>query len=316
MDRAALLAKADLTTGMVGEFPELQGVMGREYALASGEPPAVAQAIADHYLPRGASDPVPTDDPGALVGIANRLDTLAGLFALGKPPTASADPFGLRRACLGVVHLVLGRGYRLSLRGAVDAALEGVGKKLGLAAGPLAEARAQVLEFFRGRLRALWADRARADVVEAVLAAGFDDLRQARARLDAFAQVVGAPDFTPLAIAFRRVTNIVEKQGRDVSAEPANPRLFQEPSETRLADAARAASTAVHRALAAEDAPAALAAARALKEPVDAFFDKVLVMTDDRPVRENRVRLLREVVQVFAPLADLSRIQAEAGGAS
>ena len=127
---------------------------------------------------------------------------------------------------------------------------------------------------------------------------------------------MGAPDFAPLAVAFKRVANIVEKQGKDVSAEPANPRLFQEPSETRLADAARAASTAVHRALAAEDAPAALAAARALKEPVDAFFDKVLVMTDDCPVRENRVRLLREVVQVFAPLADLSRIQAEAGGAS
>jgi glycyl-tRNA synthetase beta chain len=314
VDRAALLAKADLTTGMVGEFPELQGVMGREYALASGEPPAVAQAIADHYLPRGASDPVPADDPGALVGMADRLDTLAGLFALGKPPTASADPFGLRRACLGVVHLVLGRGYRLSLGEAVDQALDGVGKKLGLGAAQIAEARAQLLEFFRGRLRALWADRARADVVEAVLAAGFDDLRQARGRLDAFAQVVGAPDFTPLAIAFKRVANIVEKQGSDVSPEPADPRLFQEPSETALAQAARRASTEVHRALAAEDAPAALAAARRLKGPVDVFFDQVLVMTDDRPLRENRLRLLREVAQVFAPLADLSRIQAEAGG--
>ncbi len=314
VDRAALLAKADLTTGMVGEFPELQGVMGRVYALASGEPPAVAQAIADHYLPRGAADPVPADDPGALVGMADRLDTLSGLFALGKPPTASADPFGLRRACLGVVHLVLGRGYRLSLDEAVDHALEGVGKKLGLGAAPLAEAHALLLEFFRGRLKALWADRARADVVEAVLAAGFDDLHSARARLDAFAQVVGAPDFTPLAIAFKRVQNIVEKQGRDVAAQAADPRLFQEASETALADAARRASAEVHRALAADDAPAALAAARALKGPVDAFFDKVLVMTDDRPVRENRVRLLREVAQVFAPLADLSRIQAETGG--
>ena len=314
VDRAALLAKADLTTGMVGEFPELQGVMGREYALVSGEPPAVAQAIADHYLPRGSGDPVPADDPGALVGMADRLDTLAGLFALGKPPTASADPFGLRRACLGVVHLVLERGYRLSLGEAVDQALEGAGKKLGLGAAALAEARAQLNEFFRGRLRALWADRARADVVEAVLAAGFDDLRQARARLDAFAQVVGAPDFTPLAIAFKRVANILEKQGRDVSPEPADPRLFRESAETALAQAARQAATEVHRALAAEDAPAALAAARALKGPVDVFFDQVLVMTDDRALRENRVRLLREVAQVFAPLADLSRIQAETGG--
>jgi glycyl-tRNA synthetase beta chain len=314
VDRAALLAKADLTTGMVGEFPELQGVMGREYALASGEPPAVAQAIADHYLPRGASDPVPAEDPGALVGMADRLDTLAGLFVLGKPPTASADPFGLRRACLGVIHLVLGRGYRLSLGEAVDRALEGVGKKLGLGAAPLAEARAQLLEFFRGRLRALWADRARGDVVDAVLAAGFDDLRSARARLEAFAQVVGAPDFLPLAIAFRRVANIVEKQGRDISVQAPDPRLFREPSEAALAEASGRASEAVRRALAAEDAPAALAAARALKGPVDAFFDQVLVMTDDRALRQNRVRLLREVAQAFAPLADLSRIQVETGG--
>ena len=315
VDRAALLAKADLVTGMVGEFPELQGVMGREYALASGEPPAVAQAISEHYLPRGASDPLPADDPGALVGMADRLDTLAGLFALGKPPSAAADPFGLRRACLGVIHLVLGRGYRLSLGEAVDHALEGVGTEARRSERRSSPRRAQpqLLEFFRGRLKALWADRARADVVEAVLAAGFDDLHSARARLDAFAQVVGAPDFTPLAVAFKRVVNIVEKQGRDVSAQAADPRLFQEPSETALAEAAHRAAAEVHRALAADDAPAALAAARALKGPVDAFFDKVLVMTDDRPVRDNRVRLLREVAQVFAPLADLPRIQAETG---
>ena len=315
VDRAALLAKADLTTGMVGEFPELQGIMGREYALASGEPAAVAQAIADHYLPRGASDPVPADDPGALVGMADRLDTLAGLFALGKPPTASADPFGLRRACLGVIHLVLGRSYRLSLGEALGQALDAVGKKLGLGAAAVAEARGQLLEFFRGRLRALWADRARADVVEAVLAAGFDDLRSTRDRLEAFAEIVGAPDFLPLAIAFRRVANIVEKQGRDVTAQPADPALFQERSEKALAEAARRASAEVHRALAADQAPAALAAARALKAPVDAFFDEVLVMTDDRKLRDNRVRLLREVAAVFAPLADLSRIQVETGAA-
>ena len=132
VDRAALLAKADLTTGMVGEFPELQGVMGREYALASGEPPAVARAIADHYLRAGPRIRCPAEDPGALVGMADRLDTLAGLFALGSRPPPRRIRLGLRRACLGVVHLVLGRGYRLSLGRAVDAALEGVGKKLGL----------------------------------------------------------------------------------------------------------------------------------------------------------------------------------------
>jgi glycyl-tRNA synthetase beta chain len=315
VDRAALLAKADLTTGMVGEFPELQGIMGREYARASGEPEAVARAIADHYLPRGASDPVPEEDPGALVGLADRLDTLAGLFALGKPPTASTDPFALRRACLGVIRIVLGRGYRLSLAAAIDEALGQVGRKLGSSASALAEARAQLLEFFRGRLRALWAEEARADVVEAVLAAGFDDLRSTEARLQAFRRVVGAPDFLPLAIAFKRVANIVEKQGRDVQAEAVNPGLFQDASERSLYQSARNASEAVQAALDKEDAGAALAAARGLKGPVDVFFEKVLVMTDDRRLRENRVRLLREVALVFAPLADMSRIHTEAGGA-
>jgi glycyl-tRNA synthetase beta chain len=150
-------------------------------------------------------------------------------------------------------------------------------------------------------------------VVEAVLAAGFDDLRSTRGRLEAFAQVVGAADFVPMAIAFKRVANIVEKQGRDVAVEAVDARAFQDPSEKALSDAAGRAAAEVRRALDAEDAPRALAAARALKDPVDAFFEKVLVMTDDRKVRDNRVRLLREVAQVFAPLADMSRIQAEGG---
>ncbi len=314
VDRAALLAKADLTTGMVGEFPELQGVMGREYALASGEPSARSPRPSPTTTCRAAP---PTRCPPT-----TRAPWWAWRTAWTRSPGSSRSasrppPRPTRSGSAGPASAsstsCLGRGYRLSLGEAVDHALEGVGKKLGLGAAQLAEGRSLLLEFFRGRLKALWADRARADVVEAVLAAGFDDLHSARARLDAFAQVVGAPDFTPLAIAFKRVANIVEKQGRDVSAQAADPRLFQEPSETALAEAARRASAEVHRALAADDAPAALAAARALKGPVDAFFDKVLVMTDDRAVRDNRVRLLREVAQVFAPLADLSRIQAETG---
>jgi len=148
-----------------------------------------------------------------------------------------------------------------------------------------------------------------------VLAAGFDDLRSTEARLQAFRRVVGAPDFVPLAIAFKRVANIVEKQGRDVQAEAVNPGLFQDASEGALYQSARNASEAVQAALGKEDAGAALAAARGLKGPVDVFFEKVLVMTDDRRLRENRVRLLREVAQVFAPLADMSRIHTELGGA-
>ena len=315
VDRAALLAKADLTTGMVGEFPELQGIMGREYARASGEPEAVARAIADHYLPRGASDPVPDLSTGALVGLADRLDTLAGLFALGKPPTAS-DPFGLRRAAwrssdprAGVSPLARRGGRRRT--GRLAPTPTGIAAKLGLSGERAAAARSELLEFFRGRLRALWAEDARADVVEAVLAAGFDDLRSTRGRLEAFAQVVGAADF----VHGHRLQAGGQHRGsgRDVAVEAVDARAFQDATEKALAEAAGRAAAEVRRALDAEDAPRALAAARALKDPVDAFFEKVLVMTDDRKVRDNRVRLLREVAQVFAPLADMSRIQAEGG---
>jgi glycyl-tRNA synthetase beta chain len=313
VDRAALLAKADLVTGMVGEFPELQGVMGREYALASGEPASVALAISEHYLPRGPSDPLPTEDTGALVGLADRLDTLAGLFALRKQPSASADPFGLRRACLGVIRLALGRGFRLHLGRALDKALEPLSAKLPKANLP--EARIELIEFFRGRLRALWTETARADVVEAVLSAGFDDLRGAEARVQALAAMVQTKDFAPLAEAVKRAVNIVEKQGSDVQGEAPEEALFEQPAERALYEGAKAARAKVSLALAKEDVPGALAAAASLRGVVATFFEEVRVMAEDRAVRENRIRLLRAVAQVFAPLADFGRIQVDAGGA-
>jgi len=312
VDRAALLAKADLVTGMVGEFPELQGIMGRHYALSSGEPPEVALAIAEHYLPRGPTDPLPTGDAGALVGLADRLDTLAGLFALRKQPTASADPFGLRRACLGVIRLVLGRGLRLDLGRAVDEALRLLSPKLPKA--DPAAARAELLDFFRGRLRALWTESARPDVVEAVLSVGFDDLRGAEARVQALAALVQTPEFLPLAESVKRAVNIVEKQGSDVRGDVVQQALLELPAERTLHQQALAAQVRVSTALAAEDVPGALAAAASLRGPVATFFETVRVMADDQAVRENRVRLLRQVAQVFAPLADFGRIQVDAGG--
>jgi glycyl-tRNA synthetase beta chain len=313
VDRAALLAKADLVTGMVGEFPELQGIMGREYALASGEPKAVALAIAEHYLPRGPTDPVPTEDPGALVGLADRLDTLAGLFALGKQPSASADPFGLRRACLGVIRLVLSRGFRFHLGRALDQALSPLTKKLPKA--NLGQARGELLDFFQGRLRAMWTERVRADVVEAVLARGFDDLRGAEARVLALAKLVETAEFLPLAESVKRAVNIVEKQGSDVKGDAPEEALFEQPAERALYKEAQAAKGRVEEALANDDVERALLAAAALRGPVATFFEEVRVMTEDRAVRENRVRLLRNVAEVFAPLADFGRIQVDSGGA-
>jgi len=326
--RAAQLCKADLTTGMVGEFPELQGVMGREYATHDGEPAAVALGIFEHYLPRGASDGLPTGDIGALVGLADRLDTITGIFAIGKAPTGANDPFALRRACLGVIRVVTSRGYRLSLERLVDAALaahaahlgpvppvipvmdaEGKTRKGKPERPTTAEARAQVLEFFRGRLRALWADEHGADVVEAVLSAGFDDLTDAHRRLLALSAIKSQADFVPLAVAFGRASNIVEKQGQELLPGEVDGRLFHDGAEERLHAATQAARVRVDEAIRSGDYATALKAIADLRPLVDAFFDAVMVMAPEADLRQNRLRLVRDVTRLFAPIADFGRIQ-------
>ncbi|MBX5484735.1 MAG: glycine--tRNA ligase subunit beta [Myxococcaceae bacterium] len=313
LERAATLAKADLVTGMVGEFPELQGVMGREYAKASGEKPEVALAIFEHYLPRNAQDSLPTQDPGALIGIADRLDTIVGIFGIGKGPSAAADPFGLRRATLAIIHIVLHRGYRFSLVAAIDRALELLEPKLADQKRKANEppVRDQVLEFFRGRLKVMWAEEHRPDVVEAVLSAGFDDLVAAHLRLKALSAIVGQADFAPLAVAFKRVVNIVEKQGRDIGAGAPDPGRFQDDAEKALFEAYTQAKGKVDALVKADDYAGALREITALKPAVDRFFDRVMVMAEDRALRENRVRLLMQIGGLFGRIADFSKIQAE-----
>ncbi len=314
VERSALLAKADLVTGMVGEFPELQGVMGREYAKASGEPPEVALAIYEHYLPRGQGDALPSQDAGALVGIADRLDSLCGIFAIGKVPTGAADPFALRRACLAIIHVTLARGYRYSLSAAIDEALALLAPKVADIKRKAGEpaVREQVLDFFRGRLRALWSEEYRGDVVDAVLAAGFDSLVTARQRLVALNNLVGRPDFEPLAVAFKRVANIVEKQGKDVAAGAPNPSKFIDDPEKKLHAAFQQARENVVQLVRRDDYDSALREITSLKPAVDTFFDKVMVMAEDKDLRENRIRLLTEIGSLFNQVADFSKIQAEA----
>ncbi len=314
IERASTLAKADLVTGMVGEFPELQGVMGREYARAGGEPEAVALAIFEHYLPRTAEDSLPTQDPGALIGLADRLDTLCGIFAIGKGPSGAADPFALRRACLSVIRIVLERGYRFSLSQAVDAALEQLGPKIANVKRKAGEPapREQVLEFFRGRLKALWMDQYRTDVVEAVLSAGYDDLVTAHKRLQALAPLVGQADFAPLAVAFKRVVNIVEKQGKDVARGEVDSQRLTDDAERQLHSAFLQARNRVADRVKADDFSGALKEITGLKPTVDIFFDKVMVMAEERELRENRIRLLTEIGTLFNQVADFSKIQSEA----
>jgi glycyl-tRNA synthetase beta chain len=317
LSRAAALCKADLVTGMVGEFPELQGVMGREYAKASGEPEAVAVAIYEHYLPRSAQDALPQTDAGALLGMADRLDSLAGLFAIGKAPTGAADPFGLRRAALAVIHIVTDRQYRFSLSAAFERALAALGPKLATlkSKGTGTDVPAQLLEFFRARLKALWTEKHRTDVVEAVLSSGFaEDLVGAHLRLQAFSALVDKPDFVPLAATFKRVVNIVEKQGKAVPTGQVASELLTDPAEKELASALEQSRRRADARMAQGDYSGALGEMTSLKPAVDLFFDKVMVMAEDARLRDNRIRLLREIAGLFHRMADFSKIQAEQAG--
>ncbi len=305
VETVARLAKADLNTGMVGEFPELQGIMGAHYARGEGLKPEIADAIEDHYRPIGSSGDMPRGDLGALVGIADRLHQLVGIIGVGEKATGSADPFGLRRAAIGILRILLGRGYHLSLASAVeDARLAFSGVNLGREVVP------QVLEFVRGRLKALWSDEFPPDLVEAVLSAGSGDVVDARKRLEALAEVKARPDFLPLALAFKRVANIQEKAGGPGTAN-VDPALLRDDAERRLlSELERVESEAVslreHR-----NYPAVLRNVATLEPAVARFFDDVLVMAEEPALRANRLGLMRRVASLFSDLADFRKIQAE-----
>ncbi len=304
---AARLCKADLGTGMVGEFPELQGIMGGHYARLEGLAPDVADAIEDHYRPLGAGEEMPRGDLGALVGLSDRLHQLVGIIGVGEKATGGADPFGLRRAAIGILRLLLDRGYHLSLGAAIEVTLDGLsGVKL---AGDRTQVTGRVLEFVRGRLRALWSEEFDVDLVEAVLSAGHDDVVDARQRLQALAMVRRREDFVPLAVAFKRVANIQEKA--PAGGAEVDPALLAEPAEKAL----RVELERVEREAAAlrtrRDYPAILRAVATLEPAIGAFFDGVMVMAEDPPVRANRLALMRRVAALFADIADFRKIQAE-----
>ncbi len=313
IERAASLVKCDLETGMVGEFPELQGVMGREYALHGGEPKEVAIAIFEHYLPRGANDSLPTQDAGALIGLADRIDSLVGLFAIGKRPTGAKDEFALRRAAIAVINLVIGKGYRFSLSAALDESLRLLEPVLANSKAKPANppVKVQVLEFIQDRLRPLWGEQHRADIIEAVVAAGIDDLVATHQRLTALSAYVSRPDFSKLAATFKRVGNIVEKQAKDVTKAPVDASKLTDEAEKVLNAEVSKVRDAVHAAIKSDDYAGALAKVVPLGPFVDTFFDKVMVMAEDKALRENRVRLLMEIGGLFGTVADFSRIQSE-----
>ncbi|AWB23676.1 glycine--tRNA ligase subunit beta [Methylobacterium currus] len=308
--RAARLAKADLVTEMVGEFPELQGLMGRYYAAEQGEDPAVAAAIEEHYKPLGPSDRVPSEPVSVAVALADKLDTLVGFWAIGETPTGSKDPYALRRAALGVIRLILASEARLPLRAQIAAAAAGHGQQDSDSfAGDL-------LAFFADRLKVYLRDQgARHDLIDAVFALpGQDDLLMVVRRVEALGRFLDTEDGRNLLAGYRRAANILrieeKKDGRAYDAAP-DQALLSLTEESALADALRTAGAEAGRAVAAEDFEGAMRALSTLRAPVDAFFDTVTVNAEDAALRANRLALLNGLRAATREVADFSRIGGE-----
>jgi len=297
---AAQLAKADLVSLIVGEFPELQGLMGRYYALAEGVDGQVADAIRDHYLPKGAGDAVPTDVVAALVAAADRIDTLVGCFGIGLVPSGSADPFALRRAALGVVRIALEGPVDVDLRAALTHAHAGLTKqeKKVAAAG---ETIAKLETFFRARLEAFYGEKHAPDLVAAVLAAwAGSSLRDLDARMRAVAELRVLPQFGALSVAFKRAYNIA-KDTPDAAVDHA---LLAEDAERALAEKFRELRPTLDAAITAGAYAKALGlVATELRAPIDAFFEKVFVMVDDDALKQNRLRLLGGIARTVNRVA-------------
>ena len=310
-EAAAKLAKADLASGMVGEFPELQGVMGGYYARAFGHPDAVADAVRDHYKPQGPADSVPTAPLTVAVALADKLDTLVGFFAIDEKPTGSKDPFALRRAALGVIRLVLDNQARIGLSNqAVAPALAGL-SDVARAVDKLS-IETEVVAFFADRLKVLLRDQGkRHDLVDAVFALGDDDLVRIVRRVEALDGFLATDDGANLLAGYKRASNILkaeEKKGAVPTGEVRTGLPGQPEQETALALAATAAATAVDAALETEDFAAAMTALSRLRAPVDAFFDKVMVNSDVAEERDNRLKLLGQVRTVMGRVADFGMV--------
>ena len=335
VDRAVVLAKADLRTEAVGEFPELQGLMGRRYALLQGENPSVAAAIEDHYKPQGPSDRVPDDKVAITVALADKLDTLAGFWAIDEKPTGSKDPYALRRAALGVVRTLLERGVRLNLLQVMGAALPSARSAPTTSAAdqgsdearafadnssinetfPVVDAStdvvADLLAFFHDRLKVYLRDQgARHDIIDAVLTPDADDLLMVARRAEALTAFITSEDGINLLAGTKRATQLLaaeEKKGT-VVADGVSDELLRLDAEKALWSAISAASREASQAVAREDFRAAMQALSMLRAPVDRFFEDVLVNDEDTAIRANRLALLKAIREATATVADFSRI--------
>jgi glycyl-tRNA synthetase beta chain len=310
-DRAAELAKCDLVTEMVREFTELQGIVGGLYARAQGEPDEIAWAVYDHYKPVGLDDPLPRNLTGCAVALADKLDSLVAFFAVGAVPTGSSDPFALRRAAQGVVKIILERKLPMSLSAAISAAVRGLKEhapKIEVAEA----AQKQVLAFLLERAKFLLREKAgfAYDEINAAFAAGADDLVDAADRVAAVKAIRNMKNFVPLAASFKRIKNILEKSagGSDRAHVAVSADLLWEPAEKELHAAARRIGEVARAKKKDRKYREALEAVSELRPTIDEFFDKVLVMVEDKNVRANRIALLANLLKEFSTVADFSEL--------
>lgn len=312
-ERAAWLCKCDLMSEMVGEFPELQGIIGSYYAVLDGEPAEVAAAIAEHYQPRSAGDALPASPTGATVAIADRMDTLAGIFGLDRAPSGDKDPFALRRAALGVLRIIIESGAKLDLLPLIDASLEGYRlQDIAIAHGKAT--REQLQMFMMERLRAYYLDAGiGGDIFDAVLSQRVSRPADFDARVRAVQMFRDLPESESLAAANKRIANILRKSGARVSGQVDNG-LLRDAAERTLASALEERIREVTPLIESGDYTEALKRLAGLRAPVDAFFDEVLVMCDDIALRDNRLALLERLHQQFMQVADLSCLFSQGEG--
>lgn len=296
--RAGLLSKADLSTEMVGEFPELQGIMGYYYARQQNEPDEVAKALDEQYLPRFAGDAIPQTDTGAAVAIADKLDTLVGILGIGKHPTGDKDPYGLRRLALGLLRIIVGKSYGLDLVTLIDQAKALYGDKL--SNDKVAD---DALNFLQGRYMTWYQEEGvSTDIIKAVLNVNPTKPLDFQQRVRAVQHFKTLPEAEALAAANKRVGNILAKSDVDLSSVSVNESLFSEAQETAL-------FTSIKEQNVGSDYQNALVSLASLKEPVDDFFDHVMVNADDPAIKNNRLALLKELHQLFINIADISELQ-------
>lgn len=307
IERAARLCKADLVTHMVYEFPELQGIMGGYYATHSGEDPEVAIAIKEHYCPAFAGDSLPSNEVGAIVAIADKLDTILGCIGVGLIPSGSEDPYGLRRHSLGIIQIILNRHWHISLDRMIETGIGLLATKTKLKPE---EIRAHTLDLFAQRMKSLFSSEGFPyDAIDAVQSTGIDSFVDAQHKVIAFAELKQQPYFEPLATTFRRVVSIL--------AEPAqgniSPELFVEQAEKDLYNQYLLIRGPVEQYIDKKEYGEALKSIVKIKEAVDRFFDQVMVMVEDKKIRENRLRLLHNVSRLFSQIADFSKIVLKKG---